>query len=135
MATVEYMKQEMSGMVTKTDLAQTTQRLEETHTSRVESVKNELKATQADVTQKHTAVERVKTELTHVTTAYENLKIEMNANVVSSASTIGRMPKSCDDLQKIGHGKADCSQSWGTKQSTTSTAISRNQPTTQVFKR
>jgi hypothetical protein len=39
MATVENMKKEM---ITKTNLAQTTQRLDETHTSRVESVKKEL---------------------------------------------------------------------------------------------
>jgi hypothetical protein len=39
MATVENMKKEM---ITKADLAHTTQRLDETHTSRVESVKKEL---------------------------------------------------------------------------------------------
>jgi hypothetical protein len=42
MATVENMKKEMTGLITKADLAQTTQRLDETHTSRVESVKKEL---------------------------------------------------------------------------------------------
>jgi hypothetical protein len=42
MATVENMKKEMTGMVHKADLAQITQRLDETHTSRVESVKKEL---------------------------------------------------------------------------------------------
>jgi|688.fasta_scaffold1861448_1 hypothetical protein len=46
MATVESMKKDMTGMVHKADLAQITQRLDETHTSvtsRVESVKKELK--------------------------------------------------------------------------------------------
>jgi hypothetical protein len=42
MATVESMKKEMTGMVHNADLAQITQRLDETHTSRVESVKKEL---------------------------------------------------------------------------------------------
>jgi hypothetical protein len=41
MATVENMKKEMTGMVHKSDLAQTTQRLDETQTS-VEIVKKEL---------------------------------------------------------------------------------------------
>jgi hypothetical protein len=40
MATVENLKKEM---ITKTDLAHTTQRLDETHASRVESLKKELK--------------------------------------------------------------------------------------------
>ncbi|EFX60624.1 hypothetical protein DAPPUDRAFT_342342 [Daphnia pulex] len=41
-ATVENLKKEMTGIVTKTDLAQTVQRLDETHASRVESIKNDL---------------------------------------------------------------------------------------------
>ncbi len=41
MATVENIKKEMTGMVHKADLEQTTQRLDETHTS-VQNVKKEL---------------------------------------------------------------------------------------------
>jgi hypothetical protein len=54
MATVENLKKEM---ITKTDLAQTSQRLDEKHTSRVEIVKNEL---------------------TNVITKVENLKKDTN---------------------------------------------------------
>jgi hypothetical protein len=55
MTTVENMKNEM---ITKNDLAQTTQRLDEIQTSRVESVKNEL---------------------TDVITTVENMKIDTDA--------------------------------------------------------
>ncbi|EFX70892.1 hypothetical protein DAPPUDRAFT_256561 [Daphnia pulex] len=79
-ATIENVKHEM---ITKTDLAQTTQRLDEIQTSRVESFKKEL---------------------TNVMTTVEIL--EKNTNASSAASSIGRMPKSCDDLQKIGHRKS-----------------------------
>jgi hypothetical protein len=41
-STVDNIKKEMTGLITKADLVQTTQRLDETHTSRVESVKKEL---------------------------------------------------------------------------------------------
>jgi hypothetical protein len=57
MTTVENMKKEMTGMVTKTDLAKTTQRLDETHSS----------------------VEMVKNELTNVITSIENLKTDTDA--------------------------------------------------------
>ncbi|EFX75551.1 hypothetical protein DAPPUDRAFT_323209 [Daphnia pulex] len=80
MTTVENMKNEM---ITKTDLQQTTQRLDETHTLRVESVKNEL---------------------TDVMTTVKNLKKDTDA--AKFPSSIGRMPTSCDDLQQIGHTKS-----------------------------
>jgi hypothetical protein len=51
------MKNEMTGMITKTDLAQTTQHLDEIQASRIEIVKNEL---------------------TNVMTTVENLKKDTN---------------------------------------------------------
>jgi hypothetical protein len=41
---------------------------------------------QADVTQKHTVVENLKTEMTHLITTYENLKKEMNGKVKKISS-------------------------------------------------
>nr|CAH0100531.1 unnamed protein product [Daphnia galeata] len=42
--------------------------------------------------------------LAHVMTTMENMQKEINASAASTS--IGRMPKSCDDLQKIGHRKS-----------------------------
>ncbi|XP_046448793.1 uncharacterized protein LOC124197394 [Daphnia pulex] len=90
--TVENIKKEMTGLITKADLVQTTQRLDETHISRVESVKKEL---------------------ANVMTTVENMKKDTNNE--SAAASIGRMPKSCDDLQKIGHRKSGLFSVMGNK--------------------
>ncbi|XP_046642629.1 uncharacterized protein LOC124327676 [Daphnia pulicaria] len=110
MATVENLKKEM---ITKTDLAQTAQRLDKTHTS-VESLKNEL---------------------TNVITTVQNMKLDTNENTEglvvtntkvqeltsqltksTAASSIGKIPASCEDLQQIGHKKSGLYSVMGSKQ-------------------
>ncbi|XP_046640038.1 uncharacterized protein LOC124321177 [Daphnia pulicaria] len=105
MTTVENMKKDM------TDLAHTTQRLDETHTSSVESVKKEL---------------------ANVMTTVENMKKITNE---SAPSSIGRMPESCNDLHKIGHRKSGLFTVMGNKTVDNVSVISQKRSTMQVFKK
>jgi hypothetical protein len=85
-----------------------------------------LTGTKANLANTHTVVESVKKELANVIATVENMKKDangktshfktpskckkfndiLNAFPANVASSIGRMPKSCDDLQKIGHRKS-----------------------------
>ncbi|EFX66961.1 hypothetical protein DAPPUDRAFT_115861 [Daphnia pulex] len=80
--------------------------INETHASRVESIKNDLSLmTTVENLKKDTNA--MKADLVHTHTDVENVKKELNELKASgAASSIGRMPKSCDDLQKIGYWKS-----------------------------